>query len=107
MGVSPQPKLPDTSAVELFAAELASVLNAMTGEQPGWEASAPEPAPTSGRHVGWQQSFSGAAFGPAYVWTPYEAAVEIGNRMLRAAGVTDEDEAGAADTYLEIIRQAL
>ena len=107
MALAPQPKLPDTSVTELFAAELASVLNAMTGEQPGWEASPPEPAPASGRHVGWQQSFSDASFGPAYVWTPYEAAVEIGNRMLRAAGVTDEDEAGAADTYLEIVRQAL
>ena len=101
------PKPPDTSVIELFATELASVLNAMTGEQPGWEASAPQPAPASGRHVGWQQAFSEPSFGPAYVWTPYEAAVEMGNRMLRAAGVTDEDEAGAADTYLEIVRQAL
>lgn len=98
----------DAGIAAAFANELATVLESMTGEKPACELGSPGPAfPAAGNALVWKQEFSGANLGPAWIMSDPSGAVGIGLRMLRAAGIEDQDESGAKSTYLEIVNQAL
>jgi flagellar motor switch protein FliN len=98
----------DAGITAAFASELATVLESMTGEKPSCDLGAPEAAPpAAGGALVWKQEFTGASLGPAWIMADVSGAVGIGSRMLRAAGIEDQDESGAKSTYLEIVNQAL
>ena len=97
----------DAGITAAFANELATVFESMTGEKPSFELGSPEaPSPPAAEAVAWKQEFPGARLTPAWIMADMSGAIGIGARMLRAAGM-EEDEAGAKSTYLEIVNQAL
>src|SRR5258708_18414864 len=55
----------------------------------------------------WEQSFNIASGSPLWVGAAARSWEEIGNRILRSAGVEHSEPENIRSTYLEIIRQAL
>ena len=98
--------------VEEWSTQLGRVMESMTGEAPSVKCEARDLAAAEidwGQEdlLWWEQPFS---LGPeALAWIGAAAASwqEIGNRVLRSAGVEDGDPASIRSTYFEIIHQAL
>jgi flagellar motor switch protein FliN/FliY len=98
-----------TWLAEECARQLTQVLEAMTGEGPSVSFAAQEITEQTGQNemLWWEQSFNIAADSPIWVGAAANSWQEIGNRVLRSAGVEDSDPDNVRSTYLEIIRQAL
>jgi flagellar motor switch protein FliN/FliY len=97
---------------EAWSKQLATVLESMAGEAPQVKFTACQFSDTmsvsgeDGFHW-WQQSFS---LGPeALVWigASERSWQEVGSRVLRSAGVDEQDHESIKSTYLEIVNQAL
>ena len=96
-------------ATEL-AAQFARVLESMIGEAPQVEATAgplPEADRKSPEYLWWQQPFTLAPDAVVWIGAGSEAWAGIGARVLRGAGVEEEDRDGYRSTYLEIATQSL
>jgi flagellar motor switch protein FliN len=98
-----------TWLAEECARQLTQVLEAMTGEGPSVTFAAQEITGQTGQSetLWWEQSFNIAADSPIWIGAAANSWQEIGNRVLRSAGVEDSDPGNIRSTYLEIIRQAL
>lgn len=95
-----------------WAAQLTHVMESMTGEAPSvtyaqHELSAAQMEPEQVELMWWEQRFSGAPDALAWVGAAKKSWEEIGNRVLKSAGVDDSDEETIRSTYLEIVNQAL
>lgn len=101
-------RLSATWLAEECARQLTQVLEAMTGEGPSVSFAAQEITEEAGQSemLWWEQSFNIAAGSPIWVGAAASSWQEIGNRVLRSAGVEDSDPENIRSTYLEIIRQA-
>ncbi len=62
---------------------------------------------TQNEMLWWEQSFNVAPGAPIWVGAEGRSWQEIGNRVMRSAGVDDSDPEDIRSTYLETIRQAL
>jgi flagellar motor switch protein FliN len=94
---------------EECAKQLTQVLDAMTGEALSVSFSAQEDNvyTSQSKMLWWEQSFNIAPGSPIWVGAEERNWQEIGNRVLRSAGVEDSDSDTTQGTYLEMIRQAL
>jgi len=97
---------------EECARQMTGVLAAMMGESPSItfaprELAAEELDPGSGDLFWWEQRFSLAADTLAWIGARKRTWEEIGNRVLRSAGVEDGDQENIRSTYLEIVNQTL
>ena len=88
-----------------FASQLSGVLESMTGERVRCTATETEPLLLGSEHLCVHQKFTDAGY-EAWVVSERAQAIELGSRMLKAAGIADGDETGARSTYLEVIGQA-
>src|SRR5579864_3770561 len=87
-------------------------MESMTGEAPSvtyapHELSAEEIAPDQKEVTWWEQRFSSGPDAIAWIGAAVNSCDEIGNRVLKSAGVDDGDQETIRSTYLEIINQAL
>jgi flagellar motor switch protein FliN/FliY len=95
-----------------WAEQVTHVMESMTGEAPSI-AYAPHPLsaaeidPTQTEVIWWQQPFSSGPDAVAWIGAATKSWEEIGNRVLKSAGVDDGDEETIRSTYLEIVSQAL
>ncbi len=97
---------------EEFARQLTHVMESMMGESPyvtyvAYELSGGEVEAGENALLWWEQQFS---LGPEvlmWVGANHQSWEEIGNRILRSAGVDDGDPESIRSTYLEIVNQAL
>src|SRR5438309_740985 len=89
-----------------FAAELAQVLEASTGERPSVEAGAPVMAPAA-EVLASRQEFTGGSLKDVWIAADPSGARQIGEKLLRAAGIDEHDDQEATSTYLETLRQTL
>ena len=92
--------------------QLTRALASMLGESPSitfapGELAAEEFDPGSGDLFWWEQRFSLAPDTLAWIGASARTWEEIGNRVLRSAGVEDGDQENIRSTYLEIVNQAL
>ena len=110
----PDPLLPAAPAwlAENWAAQLTRAIESMAGEAPEveftpHELSAADLETGSGKFCWWEQGFSLGS--DSLIWIGAAPATwrEIGNRVLRSAGVEEEDVETVRGTYLEILSQAL
>ncbi len=97
--------------VEEWARQLTHVIESLTGEPPyatfaPHEFTAGEIEPSQTELLWWEQRFSSGADAIAWVGAATKSWEEIGNRVLRSAGVDDGDAETIRSTYLEIINQA-
>jgi flagellar motor switch protein FliN len=95
-----------------WARQMTGVLEAMIGESPSItlaprELAAAELGPGSGDLFWWEQRFSLAADALVWIGASTRTWEEIGNRVLRSAGVEDSDPENIRSTYLEIVNQTL
>ncbi len=104
------PQSPAWLAVE-WARQLTNVVETMTGESP-IVTYAPHELSTElkaepDEFFWWEQPFSLSAESLAWIGASTKSWEEIGNRVLRSAGVEEEDRETIRGTYLEIVNQAL
>jgi flagellar motor switch protein FliN/FliY len=97
---------------EEWARQLTRVIESLTGEAPlvtfaPHELSDAEIEPSQAEMLWWEQRFSHGADAIAWVGAATQSWQEIGNRVLRSAGVDDGDAETIRSTYLEIVSQAL
>ncbi len=98
---------------EECARQLTHVLESMTGEEPSVSIAAQEINQKLKEDTGqsemlwWEQGFNLASGSPIWVGAAARSWEEIGNRILRSAGVEHSEPENIRGTYLEIIRQAL
>jgi len=100
---------------EECARQLTQVLESMTGEETSVSFAVQEIKPKqeinddTGQNetLWWEQSFNVASGSPLWVGAAARSWEEIGNRILRSAGVEHSEPENIRSTYLEIIRQAL
>jgi flagellar motor switch protein FliN/FliY len=97
---------------EEWAAQLTHVMESMTGKAPSvtygpHELSAAEIDPNQNELIWWEQRFSSGPEAVAWIGAPTKSWEEIGNRVLKSAGVDDGDQETIRSTYLEIVNQAL
>lgn len=107
----------DKSAAPLWLAEemsrqLTNVMEAMMGESPyvtyaPHELSATDVEAGDNALLWWQQRFSLGDGVLMWVGAAAQSWNEIGNRILKSAGVDDGDRESIRSTYLEIVSQAL
>jgi flagellar motor switch protein FliN/FliY len=95
-----------------WAAQLTHVMESMTGEAPSvtyasHELSAAEMDPHQTELIWWEQPFSSGADAIAWIGAGAKSWQEIGNRVLKSAGVDDGDQETIRSAYLEIVNQAL
>ncbi len=95
-----------------WAAQLRQVMESMTGEAcpvtyAPHELSAAEIDPNQNELNWWEQPFSSGPDAAAWIGAADRSWEEIGNRVLKSAGVEDGDRETVKSTYLEIINQAL
>lgn len=95
-----------------WAAQLTHVMESMTGDAPSvtyglHELSDGEIASGQVELIWWEQRFSSGPDAAAWIGAPAKSWEEIGNRVLKSAGVDDGDEETIRSTYFEIISQAL
>jgi flagellar motor switch protein FliN/FliY len=95
-----------------WATQLTHVIESMTGEAPSvtytqHEISAAEIAPEQSELIWWEQRFSSGPDAVAWIGAPTKSCEEIGNQVLKSAGVDDGDEETIRSTYFEIVSQAL
>jgi len=110
----PEDQAPEPSQwlAEELALQLARAMESMTGEPVAishtpFQLNASEIDVAQSGLLWWEQALSLAA--DARIWTAAGEASwqEIGNRVLRSAGVEDGDAENIRSTYLEIVNQAL
>ena len=95
-----------------FARQLTRVMESMMGESP-MVTYAPQESTPAGSEDGanallwWRQPFTLAPEIQMWVGAARQSWTEIGNRILKSAGVDDGDEESIRSTYLEIVSQAL
>jgi flagellar motor switch protein FliN len=95
---------------EECARQLTQVLDAMNGETftvSFTEAQEIDGSANRDDVLWWEQSFNVAPGSPMWVGAVERSWQEIGNRVLRSAGVEDGESAIIRSTYLEIVRQAV
>lgn len=97
---------------EEMARQLTNVMEAMMGESPSvtyvpHELSAPDLEAGEKALLWWQQRFSLGDDVLLWVGAAEQSWNEIGNRILKSAGVDDGDLESIRSTYLEIVNQAL
>lgn len=103
---------PSAWLAEEWARQLARVLESMLGETPK-VAYAPHqlaPAeidPSKDGFFWWEQHFSSIPNAPLWIGAATGTWEEIGARVLRSAGVEENDRESIQSTYSEIINQAL
>lgn len=95
-----------------WAKQLTQVMESMTGESlpvtyTPYELSADEIDPNQKELNWWEQRFSSGPDAIAWIGAATTSWEEIGNRVLKSAGVDDPDQETVRSTYLEIINQAL
>ncbi|HXA66873.1 MAG TPA: flagellar motor switch protein FliN [Bryobacteraceae bacterium] len=95
-----------------WATQITHVMESMTGEAPSvayapHEVSTAEIDPNQTELVWWEQRFSNGPEAIAWIGAATESWEEIGNRVLKSAGVDDGDQETIRSTYLEIVSQAL
>ena len=95
-----------------WATEITHVMESMTGEAPSvayapHEVSTAEIDPNQTELVWWEQRFSNGPEAIAWIGAATGSWEEIGNRVLKSAGVDDGDQETIRSTYLEIVSQAL
>ena len=103
---------PSAWLAEEWAGQLTGVLASMLGEPPSitcvpGELAPAEFDPGSGDLFWWEQCFSLAPDTLAWIGADRRTWEEIGNRVLKSAGVEDGDEENIRSTYLEIVHQTL
>jgi flagellar motor switch protein FliN/FliY len=103
---------PSAWLADEWAGQLSRALASMLGESPSitftpHELAAEEFDLGSGDLFWWEQRFSLAPDTLAWIGAGTGTWKEIGNRVLRSAGVEDGDEENIRSTYLEIVSQAL
>jgi flagellar motor switch protein FliN/FliY len=97
---------------EEMARQLTNVMEAMMGESPyvtyvPHELSATDLEAGENALLWWQQRFSLGEAVLMWVGAARQSWNEIGNRILKSAGVDDGDQESIRSTYLEIVNQAL
>src|ERR1700676_3034494 len=95
-----------------WATQITHVMESMTGDTPAvayspHEISSAEIDPSQTELIWWEQHFSGGHDAIAWIGATTKSWEEIGNRVLKSAGVDDGDQETIRSTYLEIIGQAL
>jgi len=95
-----------------WATQITHVMESMTGEAPSvayapHEVSTAEIDPNQTELVWWEQRFSNGPEAIAWIGAATGSWEEIGNRVLKSAGVDDGDQETIRSTYLEIVSQAL
>lgn len=102
---------------EECARQLTQVLESMTGEEASVSLAAQQIGEDTNQAIKddnsqsemlwWEQGFNIASGSPLWVGAAQRSWEEIGNRILRSAGVDHSEPENIRGTYLEIIRQAL
>src|ERR1700730_8108038 len=87
-----------------WAAQLTHVMESLTGEAPSvtyapHELSAAEIDPEQSGLIWWEQPFSSGADALAWIGATAKSWAEIGNRVLKSAGVDDGDQENIRSTY--------
>jgi flagellar motor switch protein FliN/FliY len=101
-----------TWLAEEYARQLTRVLESMTGEAP-YITFAPHELTEAELQAGdegllwWEQSFSLADTARIWIGARSGSWEEVGGRVLRGAGVEDQDRESIQSTYLEVLNQAL
>jgi len=95
-----------------WAAQLTHVMESMTGEAPSVTYGPHELSPAEldshqNELLWWEQRFSCGSEAVAWIGAATKSWEEIGNRVLKSAGVDDGDQETIRSTYLEILNQAL
>src|SRR5712691_1438912 len=110
---------PDRSQLVAWLAEnwtskLGQILESMADQRPRieWKQMAPPPAAGADVPAGdaglfwWEQSFNVLPESAVWIGAPETTWMELGGRILRAAGVDEVATADAKNTYLEIVSQS-
>lgn len=97
---------------EELGRQLTNVMESMMGEAPNvtyvpYELSAAETEGGEDALLWWEQQFSLGSGVLMWVGAKRQSWEEIGNRILKSAGVEDGDSESIRSTYLEIVNQAL
>lgn len=97
---------------EEMARHLTAVMEAMMGEAPNvacapYELSGGDLEAGENALLWWEQRFSVGSGALMWVGAKRQSWEEIGNRILKSAGVEDGDAESIRSTYLEIVSQAL
>ncbi len=95
-----------------WATQVTHVMESMTGEAPTLTYGRtnfppPKSTPIRPNLIWWEQRFSGGPDAIAWIGAANKSWEEIGNRVLKSAGVDDGDQETIRSTYLEIVSQAL
>ena len=106
------PATPPSWLADEWAAQLIHVMESMTGEAPSvtyvpHELSTEEIDAGQKELIWWEQRFSSGPDAVAWIGASTTSSEEIGNRVLKSAGVDDGDQETIRSTYLEIVNQAL
>lgn len=110
----PDANAPESCAwlAEEWARQLTHVMESMTGELPyvtyqHHPLSAADVESGAQGLLWWEQRFSLSSDALVWVGAGPKSWEEIGNRVLRSAGIEDSDRDSIRSTYLEIVNQAL
>ncbi len=95
-----------------LASQLARALESMMGESPSiahaaHQLTAEEIAPAEDQRYWWEQLYSLSPQALVWVGASTRTWEEIGSRVLKSAGVEDQNRDDIRSTYLEIVNQAL
>ena len=98
---------PDRALLEAISSALIQAIEGMTGERPtvsvGAAAEGPAVAPAD--CAWWSQSFSFTPDAHVHIGAPESSWSEIGNSILKAAGIDDGDHESIRSTFTEILSQ--
>jgi len=97
---------------EELAGQLTRALESMMGEPPSvtsapHQLTAEEIDPANGERFWWEQRFSLSENSLVWIGAGTPTWEEIGSRVLKSAGVEDQNREDIRSTYLEIVNQAL
>jgi len=97
---------PDRALLGAFSSAIVQAIEGMTGERPtvSIEPRADGVA-TPDECAWWSQKFSFAADGQVHIGAPESSWSEIGNSILKAAGIDDGDRESIRSTFTEILSQ--
>jgi flagellar motor switch protein FliN/FliY len=98
---------PDRALIEAISSALIQAIEGMTGERPTVSVGAgtDEAVTVPEDSAWWRQSFSFAPDGHAHIGAPESSWSEIGNSILKAAGIDDGDRESIRSTFTEILSQ--
>jgi flagellar motor switch protein FliN/FliY len=102
----PEPA-PDRALIEAISSALIQAIEGMTGERPTVSVGAVTEGPVAAPEdcAWWRQSFSFAADAHVHIGAPESSWSEIGNSILKAAGIEDGDHESIRSTFTEILSQ--